>query len=257
MLLQSLLLFLASFLGGMAVLFVRKPGQTSFQRLLVFSGGYLFAITVLHILPELYAMSAHSSMVGCYILAGFFVQLLLELLSKGVEHGHMYDAPSAEVGDGHHHPITAWSLLLSLCVHAFLDGIILSSPHHLHHHHHHHSHSAGGLLIGIILHKVPVALALASVLRQAVPHRSQIVAYLIIFALASPLGLWASHYCSQQHWLPAHSLMALFALAGGSFLHIATTIFFESSPDHHHLNVHKFMASLAGAGVALLCEVLL
>ena len=250
--LQSVLLFLAAFLGGMVVLAIRRPSQATFQRLLVFSGGYLFAITVLHLLPDLFALHSHAPTVGLYLLIGFFLQLLLELLSKGVEHGHLYDASSESTP----HQLTPWSLLLSLCIHAFLDGVILSSPHACSSHTHTHTHGTGSLLLGVLLHKLPVAFALASVLSQVLSRRSTVIASLVLFALASPLGLWTSHYCSELHWLSAHGLIALFAIVGGSFLHIATTIFFESSPGHH-LNIEKFIASLAGAGIAVVLEYLL
>ena len=248
MLFQSLLLFLAALLGGIAMLSIPSPSQTNFQRLLVFSGGYLFAITVLHLLPELFAMHASSQRIGLYILAGFFLQLLLELLSKGVEHGHM--DPHA----GHPHKMAPLSLLLALCIHAFFDGVILSSPTAAPLHQH--AAGPGGLLIGILLHKIPVAFALTSVLSTLLPSKRTVIGYLVLFALASPLGLWASHYCSQQASWSTESWVALWAIVSGSFLHIATTIFFEASPGHH-LNLHKFLASLAGASLAVLCEFLL
>ncbi|MEL6152939.1 MAG: ZIP zinc transporter [Bacteroidota bacterium] len=179
---QALLLFLAAFLGGTVVLAIRRPSQATFQGLLVFSGGYLFAITVLHLLPDLFALHPHSSMVGLYLLVGFFLQLLLELLSKGVEHGHLYDDLPAST----HHQLTPWSLLLSLCIHAFLDGVILNSPHACasHAHGHGHAHGAGSLLLGILLHKLPVAFALASVLSQVLRKQRTVLVCLLLFALA-------------------------------------------------------------------------
>ncbi|XWN35340.1 MAG: ZIP family metal transporter [Roseivirga sp.] len=247
---QSLLLFLSAFLGGLVVLLVCPPGPNTFKFLLLFTGGYLFAITVLHILPDLFALHHSSQLVGLYILIGFFLQLLLELFSGGLEHGHLHDCSSA--ASSHH--LAPLTLLLAMCVHAFFDGVILSdiTPA-AHHHHHGHSHGAEGLLLGILLHKIPVAFALASVLGKLVAHRSTAIIYLSIFALASPLGLWCSHYCAEQNWLSAHGFVALMAMASGGLLHIATTIFFESSPGHH-VNIHKFMASLAGASLAVVLE---
>ena len=249
MLFQSSLLFLAALLGGMAVLVIRNPSQSTFQWVNVLSGSYLFAITVLHLLPELFAMPVSSQRIGFYILVGFFLQLLLELLSKGIEHGHM------EAYGGHPQGVAPFTLLLALCIHAFLDGVILSSPHDdtLHHQH---THGAGGLLIGILFHKVPVAFALTSVLRQLVPAQRTVIGYLLLFAVASPLGLWASHYCSQQSVLSGEGWVALWSIATGSFLHIATTIFFEASPSHQP-DVRKFVGSLAGASVAIVFELLL
>jgi zinc and cadmium transporter len=249
MLFQSFLLFIAAFLGGSIVFLIRQPSSGSFNNLLIFSGAYLFAITVLHLLPDLFTLYPTSNLVGLYILIGFFFQLLLEFFSKGVEHGHMYTTQQ----EGHHHKIAPLALLSSLCIHAFLDGVILSSPTvgHLHHA----SHSSNGLLLGIILHKIPVAFALTSVLSKLTPYKTTLTLYLLLFALASPLGLWASSYCNEQQWLSEHGLLALLAIVSGNFLHIATTIFFESSPSHH-LNIQKFVASLAGAGLAVLLEFL-
>ena len=248
MILQSLLLFLAALLGGLAVLVIRSPSKTTFQLLLVLSGGYLFAITVLHLLPELFAMSASPKRVGLYILAGFFLQLLLELLTKGVEHGHM------DAHTGSPHSVAPLPLLVALCIHAFLDGVVLHSPNSCPLHQH--TAGLGGLLIGILLHKIPVSFALTSVLRELMPSKQKIIVYLVLFAVASPVGLWASHHFSHQEGSSPEGLVAFFALATGSLLHIATTIFFEASPDHH-LNAAKFLASLAGATLATLFEFLL
>jgi zinc transporter ZupT len=248
MLFQSLLLFLSAALGGVAVLIIRKPNSDTFKQLLVLAGGYLFSITVLHLLPDLFALPTSSPrLVGLYILIGFFFQLLLELFSGGVEHGHMHEV-NKEEGK---HKTSPLMLLLALCIHAFLDGVILSSP--ASGHHHGHSHTGDGLLVGIILHKVPVAFAFASVLVKLIGSKRTIIGYLFVFALASPLGLWSSHYCSQHHLLSEQGLLAVSGIVSGSFLHIATTIFFEASPGHHH-NMRKFMASLAGAGLAVIFE---
>lgn len=241
MLFQSSLLFLAAFLGGMAVLILPSPSQANFQRINVLSGGYLFAITVLHLLPELFAMPTSSHRIGLYLLAGFFLQLFLELMSKGVEHGHM----DTHTG----HQIVPLSLLFALFIHAFLDGVVLSTPHTTHQH----THGTGGLLAGILLHKVPVAFALTSVLSKLIPAKRVVILYLLLFAIASPLGLGVSHYYSQQANWSAESLVAVWAIATGSFLHIATTIFFEASPGHH-LNLQKFLASLVGASLAVVFE---
>ena len=248
MLLQSSLLFLAALLGGMAALVIRNPSQATFQWVNVLSGGYLFAITVLRLLPELFAMPVAPQRIGLYILVGFFLQLLLELLSKGVEHGHM------DLQANPTPPTSPLILLLALCIHAFLDGVILSNPHAAPLHQH--AAGPGGLFIGVLLHKIPEAFALTSALSKLMPSKRIFIGYLMLFDLASPLGLWSSHYFSQQCGWSTESLVALWAIVSGSFLHIATTILFEASPGHH-LNAHQFLASLAGASLAVLCEFLL
>jgi zinc transporter ZupT len=249
MLFQSLLLFLAASLGGIAVLIIRSPSPASLKLLLIFAGGYLFAITFLHILPDLFALHTDARLAGLYIIIGFFLQLLLEFFSKGVEHGHMYETHQEK----HQHSVTPLTLMVALFIHAFLDGVILSSPSSMHLHH---NHSADGLLIGILLHKVPESFALASILSKLISRKRTIVICLLIFALASPLGLLGSSYCSQQQLLSGHISLALWGIVSGSFVHIATTILFEASPGHYP-NAKKFLTSLLGAGFAVVCEFLL
>ena len=249
MLLQALLLFLTAAISGVAVLIVRKPNPASFKFLLIFAGGYLFAIAFLHILPELFVLHANARMAGLYILVGFFLQLFLELFSKGVEHGHLYETTREEA---HSHAVAPLTLMAALFIHAFSDGIILNDPSvHLHHHH-----GTNTLLIGILIHKVPESLALASILSELMHNRKKVAMYLLVFALAAPLGLLGSSYLSQQQWWPAQLSLALWGIVSGSLVHIATTIFFEANPDHQPNN-HKLIASLIGAGFAVACEFLL
>ena len=72
---------------------------------------------MLHLIPELY-ISAKGN-IGIYILIGFFLQILLEFFSQGIEHGHVHLHKSHE----HHFPI---AIMLSLCVHSFLEGMPLA-----------------------------------------------------------------------------------------------------------------------------------
>lgn len=248
MLFQSSLLFLAALLGGIAVLVLPTPSKANFQRVNILAGSYLFAITLLHLLPELFSGPIPPQRIGLYLLMGFFLQIFLELMSKGVEHGHI-DSHSGQTPQ-----VVPLSLLLALFIHAFLDGFVLSTPHDTHVCTH--THGPGGLLIGILLHKVPVAFAFTSILKKELRSQHTVLLYLLLFAISSPLGLWVSQYGSQYISNSADSLAVLFAIATGSFFHIATTIFFEASPDHH-FNLQKFLLSLSGAGLAVVFEFLL
>ncbi|MFM2428302.1 MAG: hypothetical protein RL012_186 [Bacteroidota bacterium] len=250
MIVQSLLLFLAASLGGIVVLVIRRPSPAALKLLLVFSGGYLFAITFLHIFPELFVLHSNARLAGLYVLVGFFLQLFLERFSKGVEHGHLYDIDQGE----HQHTMAPLTLMAALFVHAFSDGIILNDPSVCLNHHHHHG--ANTLLIGILLHKVPESFALVSILIKLVSSRRKLLMYLFIFALAAPLGLLGSNYVSQQQWFPTQVSLALWGIVSGSLVHIATTIFFEANPGHQPNN-RKFIASLTGAVSAIICEFLL
>ncbi len=242
---QVFILFISAFLGGIVLFFIPKIKSDSFKYSLMFSGSYLFAITILHILPDLF--SHYTRLIGLCTIAGFFLQLFLEFFSGGIEHGHLY---SSEDTEHQHKSISSFSLLITLCIHALLDGIILINPHPSH------SHSHNGIFLGIILHKAPAAFALVAILlKMGKSKKSIILKYLTIFALASPVGILVSKLIIYNNLISNNAFLCLWAMAGGSFLNISTTIFFESNPDHH-LNKRQVLASSFGVLLAILTEYL-
>ncbi|NJN33858.1 MAG: hypothetical protein HC817_06025 [Saprospiraceae bacterium] len=122
-------------------------------------GAYLLGIIVLHLIPDAYAEG--NQQIGLWVLGGFFIQLALEQLSLGVEHGHIHD---------HHHtskPLFALQVMLGLSIHALIEGLPLSIYADLHEHashNHHHNHNHNSLFYGVIMHKAPEAFALALLL---------------------------------------------------------------------------------------------
>ena len=83
------ILFLSVVIGSVLV-FIYKPNQKGLRLLLAFSGAYLLAITVLHLLPEVYQASEMGNKIGLLILFGILLQSILESFSKGIEHGHSH-----------------------------------------------------------------------------------------------------------------------------------------------------------------------
>jgi zinc and cadmium transporter len=257
MVLNFTLLFLTAMLAGGLAYFIPSWEERYFKLVLVFAGSYLFAITVLHILPELFVESSNATRMGLYILLGFFIQQILALLSTGVEHGHIHH-PS------HHHSahIGVWTIMIGLFMHAFLEGTLLgneaglSVQNHDHTgHDHHHHHSNGNLLFGILLHKGPEAFALVAVLMSAMKKR-WIFLLLVIFSLASPLGMLLSNYLYESKILGGETINVFYGIVAGGFLHISTTIFFESSPDHRFY-LNKVLVSMLAFGLAISLEMLL
>src|SRR5690606_25021742 len=105
-----------------------KGKNTSYKMLLVFAGSFLFAITVIHILPELYRQSLGLELIGLFVLIGFFLQQLLEFFTSGVEHGHIHTHDATHGHHHHQHAVSAIVLLMALCIHAFLEGGMLAEP---------------------------------------------------------------------------------------------------------------------------------
>jgi zinc transporter ZupT len=244
---QLLVLFVVPLLAGLMIYFLPNGKGTNFKLLLVFAGSYLFAITVIHILPEVFVQANGTGWVGAFVLIGFFLQQGLEYFTSGIEHGHIH----AHGNEHHHHKqVSAYVLLSALCVHAFLEGGILVQP----------DDAIGGnemnaVLIGIILHRAPAAFALMAVLSIQLHSRKKAIPYLVVFSLAAPAGLLISEYLTNMEILNEMGLLYLYALVSGNFLHISTTIVFESSPDHH-FNARKLLVAIVGAMVAVGVEYL-
>ncbi|GGZ19035.1 hypothetical protein GCM10007049_09170 [Echinicola pacifica] len=240
MLVNVLILFLSAFLAGALALSIPKWQEKSFKLVLVFAGSYLFSITILHILPELFANPDTAYYMGLYVLLGFLLQQVLEFLSSGIEHGHIHQHSSSKN--------TIWMIMIGLSLHALLEGTLLSQEPSLHGHHH----GTETLLFGILMHKAPAAFALVAVLSESL-SRKTVLLLLLVFALASPLGMVISDIAFSQHILAAEAMDVLFGLVAGGFLHISTTIFFESSP-HHKLQLNRLLVSIFAALIAIASE---
>ena len=100
------------------------------------------------------------------------------------------------------------------------------------------------------LHHVPAAFALGTLLRLRLGSFGKVWPWLVLFALASPAGILLSNYVVLSQLLSSGWYAALLGLVAGNFLHVSTTILFETSPEHR-LNWPKLAATLAGLLLAL------
>ncbi len=241
------ILFAVAFFTGLLAFYIPKISNDRYKLLLVFAGSYLFSITVIHILPELFKQAKEPGIIGIFVLIGFFLQQSLEFFSSGVEHGHIHIHDK-----GHSHAeSSAWIVLIALFAHSFLEGGLLAHPRTIEHHH-----DSSTLLWGIALHKAPEAFALMSVLLCEVKPKWKALILLSIFSLASPLGLFFSDYLMANDWMSSRAFTLLFALVSGNFLHISTTIVFESSLDHK-FNARKMGVAVVAAVIAMGMEIFL
>ena len=224
-------LFFCAFLGGASIFLVKSDKSKLLKLILSFSGAYLFAITVLHLIPDAFS-GPDKSEIGIFILVGFLLQVFLEQFSEGVEHGHIH-----KHHDGHIFP---FGIMISLCLHAFLEGMPLAKEQH------------NELIFGISLHHIPAAFALGSILVQNHFKKGSIIIYLAVFAIMAPLGFYVSLGLSNGSIGGVEAYFnKIMGVVIGIFLHISTTILFESSADHK-INLRKMIAVLLGIGVALI-----
>jgi zinc transporter ZupT len=227
---QLILLFGSSLLGGLGIFLFKKDNSNRLKLVLSFSGAYLFAITVLHLMPDVY--SSGNPQIGLFILGGFLLQIFMEQFSEGIEHGHIHK-------HSHQHFVFPLGIMISLCLHAFLEGMPLAKGQHKE------------LVYGIALHHIPAAFALGSVLMENKLSKFSISSLLILFALMSPLGYWLSFEIGQGAIGNIEVYFdRIMGVVIGIFLHISTTILFESSVDHK-FNLKKVVAVLLGVSIAL------
>ncbi len=249
-----IILFATSFLAGLSFFKIVRLDETKYKLLLAFSGSYLFAVTVVHLLPEIYHSSEDNvHFIGLFVLIGFFLQLMLEYFTTGVEHGHLH----AHAGHHHHHGgangFFSLAMILSISFHALLEGMLLLNPVHAHAHEHADSYS---LLLGLVLHKIPESLAFVFALGEYSYNKTQKILLLLAFSLASPLGMLFSNFVFDLQIFSSHVFLALFAIVAGNFLYISTTIFFENSPDHK-IRFNRLAFSLLGAFLAWFSDFLM
>jgi zinc transporter ZupT len=228
----ALILFVSAVISGLAVFLVNKASKSKIKLLLSFSGSFLFAVCMVDLIPETYRNSTND--IGIYVLAGFFLQILLEYFSEGIEHGHIHVHKEQP-----HFPI---AIVLSLCVHSFLEGMPLTS----------HGHDHTKLSTGIILHNIPIAFAFMTMLLQSNVSRVNAILLLMLFAVMAPAGMLVSTFISNNTLVDFSAYYnKVMAIVIGIFLHISTTILFESSEDHR-FNTKKFVVIIIGAIVALI-----
>lgn len=218
-------LLILSVLVGLVFGYYFGGNQKNAKGFLVLSAGFLLGICVNEVFPDIY--NHHDKNIGVWVLLGVLLQLVLENMTKGFEHGHL-----------HHHTeqkIIPLSLLVGLFIHAFLEGIPLSQN----------SIISRSYLQGILIHNLPISFILGSFLFYKKKWRSSAFVIVFVFAISSPLGYWFGDYLTPS------SRHILLALVSGIFLHISSVIIFESNKNHK-MDWQKLLLVVLGMSVAYL-----
>jgi zinc transporter ZupT len=233
------LILLSSIAFGAATVFFLKLTDPRRVKLLnAFTGAYLIALVMLHLLPDLYAAEGGETirplLIGGFILFGFFLQIAMDSISMGIEHGHAHEL----------HGRMAYGVLAGLCIHAFVEALALGQPQaHQHSAHDHAQHHF--LLISIVVHNYPISIALLGMLLQSGMKKSSAIACLGLFAAMAPLGMFVSNITGLAEY--SRYLMAIVI---GIFMHISTTILFETE-DHHRIAKTKLLAVAVGLALGV------
>lgn len=216
-----LLPIFAVFIGSLLIYLWRPKNLQSIKLLLAFSGAFLLGTTIISLIPSVFTNGNED--ISYWILAGIIIQIMLEQLSKGAEHGHIHTSEKRI-------PLT---LVTGLYLHALIEGF----PIHRH----------NDLLWAIIIHKLPIAMLLTLAIWQTKFKFSKKVIILIGFAIMTPLGSYLNFYTPILQPYSLH----ITALVVGVLLHISTTILFESS-ENHNFNISKLLVIVIGLGLSIL-----
>lgn len=191
--------------------------------ILILSAGFLITICLNEIFPEVYL--SEKPHIAFFVIAGVLLQMILEILTKGFEHGHI-----------HHHSeegILPVTLMFGLFIHAFIEGIPLANE----------STVWSPFLQAILIHNIPISFILGAFLFQNKNFSTTSWIIIILFALASPLGMYLGQYLNPDY--PVYFL----AIVAGIFLHISSVIIFESNKNHN-IDWVKISAVILGIGAA-------
>jgi len=230
-----LLLFTAPLLGGLIALQTGYKNELMLNTFLAFAGGFIFSITILNVLPEVFTVK--SNYASLLILGGFFFQILIGKFSEGAEHGHLHT-------HSHNHSMALpVGLFLSLCLHAFTEGVPLGVI----------SEINKVMGVGIALHELPAAFALMSILQTEHMNKKVVFTLLIIYAIMSPAGaLFGNVLRFNFSEIIFNHILAFVA---GIFLYISTTILFENS-ENHYFSSRKLLAVLGGVLLAVIASLM-
>lgn len=227
------ILFFFPLSGGIAAAMIKDEKTIQLKLFLSFSGAFLISVCSLNILPEIYHHGGHQ--IGYYVLAGFFLQILIDQFSKGIEHGHL-----------HVHEVNKvpYSVFIALSLHAFMEGMGVGANIF-------EKQAQNSFVFGIALHEIPAAFALITVLKHSKKDSKFLYLWLVLYASMVPMGALLSNVLQLNGLVDSSFFYALMAVVAGVFLHISTTILFENS-DNHKFTRFKLIAIALGVGLALL-----
>ncbi len=199
--------------------------QKNFAKfILILSAGFLITICLNEIFPAVY--QSDKPHIAFFVIAGVLLQMILEILTKGFEHGHF------------HHPsekgILPVTLMFGLFIHAFIEGIPLANE----------TSHFSPFLQGILIHNIPISFILGAFLFKNKKFSTISWGIITLFALASPFGMYLGKYLNPDY----HSYFL--AIVAGIFLHISSVIIFESNKNHN-IDWEKTLAVIVGIALAI------
>ena len=177
------LLILALISGTGLFLYVfQRVNQTILNLLIGLGAGSMLAVSLVHILPE--ALEETHLAIYAFI-AGFLLIYIIEEVLTPHTHDHAHGDDAHE--DPHEHydhvALVSW---IAIFIHTLFDGLGIRAGFGLS------SITGYTILFGVAIHQIPVSLSLAAIFRESKFYRNTQIIFLILFALAAPIGFMIS-----------------------------------------------------------------
>lgn len=190
---------LGNVVGALAVVRHLRRGLRVIDACLGFGAGFMLAVTLLGVMPEVFKDSASAAL---YVLLGYFAVHLAQ---------HVF-TPHFHFGEETHRltPSAGHSALLGLTLHTFFDGVAIASGFLV-------SGRLGVLLfLAVLLHKLPEGVTIASVMLAGGQSRGRAVGGAVVLGGATVLGVLLTEQLAP---LAQHGL----ALSAGVTLYVAAS----------------------------------
>ncbi|MCH3924668.1 MAG: hypothetical protein LKE30_07105 [Bacteroidales bacterium] len=203
--LSYFLLFVTAIISGYFVILFRK-NERIIKGIEVFGGAFLLAVCFLDLLPNIYLtinpnIDANKAIIiGIFVLAGFFLQLILEFMPQNKSKKS-----------------SALLLLIGVSIHAFFEGFALVINNKLN----------TLLFFGVIIHNIPISIILINSFLSLKISKSKSFILLSLFAIMGILGSIINNI------IPIFSQYSEYILAFvvGILLHVGVSILFDGKED--------------------------
>lgn len=204
----------------------------------IFGGAFLLASCFINLVPHMFLGEGDYRFVtpnlhfkiAAAVMVGFLIQMLLEQLTHGAEHGHNHHETANPKEHGQRSHISISALIIGLCIHAFLEGMPLVAPDGDIHQ---------GLLYGIVLHNIPISLVLLSLFMNNGYKFWRSFLLLLLFAVMTPLGSLFNMF-----FLPPDEMLQglIMGVVVGILLHVSVSILFDE--EHNSFSWSKLLLIL-------------
>ena len=220
---------------GMSILIIsEKWARRNSIKLISLSVGIFLGLIFLHFLPEAIALN-HNAL--WFTLGGFLLFYLLE--SVMLVHSH---TDEEETGKRHHSFGTL--AVIGLSLHSAFDGLSIGVGFEV-------SDGLGYLAtFGVLAHKIPDGIAIASILFFAKELRKTVINYSILISLITPIAtlftiLWVKNVSIE-------TVGALLAFSSGFFTYIAASDLIPQT--HRERSFQNFLYIIIGIGIMFLAK---